>query len=234
MKIVKLYPAENSKFHFGEFGLESEDYIFHSDSLFSSLVINYIRKHGNDKLNEFVNTFPRVSSLFYGIKTESKEVLFIPSYLGFNFGNLKEDDRKIIKKVKFVSINSVKNSANIAKNINSNIIYSKDDGIENKDFQLFYSDVEQKVCIDRETGSALKGGLYNISFIRLSENVFFYFLVDSDQISEDMRSSIETIRNFGLGGKISNGFGQIKEIKIEDFSEFNNLNGNKYVNLSVV
>jgi CRISPR type III-A-associated RAMP protein Csm4 len=227
MKIVKIYP-EMSKFHFGYLGLDIDDPIFHSDSLFSTILINFIRKNGEDGIESFVENFPKISSLFYGFKGE-KEVLFIPSYLGFKFSDeFLKKDRKIPKKVKFISIEAVGNQ-NIKLNYKKNLAYLEDEG---DDINLFRDHMEEKVSIDRSTFAAAEDKLYNISYVVPEKNTFFYFFFDGD-LNDDLKKSIEMIKNFGLGGRINTGSGRIKDVKIEDYNDFY-FNGNSFVNLSVV
>ncbi|MCW1304938.1 MAG: type III-A CRISPR-associated RAMP protein Csm4 [Candidatus Parvarchaeota archaeon] len=243
MKIVKLYPKINSKFHFGYLGLDIDDIIFHSDSLFSTILINYIRKYGDETVKEFVKNFPNITSLFYGIKQGNSTVLFIPNIIGLTLPKeLIDKDRKISKKIKFISIGYLKNikSNNVRVNKSKNLIYLKDEGDE---INLFYRDTEEKVCIDRKTltvrkkklNEGDKGSLYDVSYVRPLDNTFFYFLIDSDAISNELEESIKLIELFGMGGEASVGSGVIKEIEIDDFNEFDDMKGgNKFTNLSIV
>ncbi|MCX8178347.1 MAG: type III-A CRISPR-associated RAMP protein Csm4 [Candidatus Aenigmarchaeota archaeon] len=232
MKIVKLYPHKNAKFHFGYLGLDINDYIFHSDSLFSCLVINHIRKCGESNIDYFVRNFPKITSLFYGIKSNGKDVLFFPFYLNFKLPEKLKSDRKIRKKIKMVSLGAIKNSSAIKTNNSKSLIYLDNEG---DDIKLFYEDVEEKVSIDKTTSLAEEGKLYSVSYIRLENDVFFFFIIDGE-LSDDLKDSIYMIKNFGIGGEISNGAGQIERIEIEDFDGFNDMNQNSsnYVNLSVV
>lgn len=233
MKIIKLYPRENSKFHFGHLGLDIDDNIFHSDSLFSTIVINYIRKFGTNNLEEFIRVFPKISSLFYGVNNGKYDILFIPIFIGFNFNkNLLEMDRKLPKKIKFISLNLLKDSSEIEVNRKRNIAFSISDNIQ-KDFELFTDELEEKVKIDRETMKAEEEKLYSISYIRPTKGTFFYFLLDG-QINREFEISLQLIKNFGLGGEISCGSGIIEEIKIEDFEELKLIKGDRYINLSIV
>jgi len=227
MKIVKIYP-EMSKFHFGYLGLDIDDTIFHSDSLFSTILINFIRKKGEDGIESFVEAFPKISSLFYGFNAK-KEVLFIPTFLGLKFPDkLLNEDRKIPKKVKFISMKAI-GREDIRLNYKKDLAYLEDEG---DDINLFSDHIEEKVSIDRQTLTAAEDNLYNISYVVPEKNTFFYFFVDGD-LNEDLKKSIEMIKIFGLGGRVNTGSGKIKDIKIDEYNDFDS-KGNYFINLSVV
>ncbi|MEM5807117.1 MAG: type III-A CRISPR-associated RAMP protein Csm4, partial [Candidatus Aenigmatarchaeota archaeon] len=227
MKIVKIYP-DKSKFHFGYLGLDIDDEFFHSDSLFSAITINYIRKFGDENINEFVSNFPKISSLFYGWKSK-KELLFIPKFLDFEIPkNLLDRDRKLIKKIKFISFDSLKEQK-LKVNKNKDIIYPEN---IDEDINLFFDHVEEKVSIDRITLKSAEDKLFNISYVVPNEKTFFYFFVDGD-ITDELKESINMIKIFGLGGRINTGSGKIKEIEFQDFPGFET-ESKYYTNLSVV
>lgn len=242
MKIVKLFPNKYSKFHFGLLNLEINDYIFHSDSLFGAIVSNYVRLFGSDDLDDFVRSFPLISSLFYGVKNDRKEVYFIPSpkdrYIP---KELLDEDRKLIKKIKFISFGYYKelvsdnlNAENVIVNDNKDLLYLKDEEL-NKDIKLFNHHVEEKVSINRKTGTTIERHLYTVSSIILNENVFFYFLIDENQMSERLKESIKAIESFGIGGERTTGYGSIEKVSISEFNhEFNHNVSEKYMTLSLL
>ena len=137
MKIVKLIPGDNDKYHFGEGGLTDSPIIFHSHSLYSAIINNLIKLYGDE---DFV---------VYGKKEENKEkkvlkddlkdiklssllpaiykleenddkprdfIYFLPkpaTKLGFDkeTQDKAEDDTKAIKEIKkiqFISVNALK------------------------------------------------------------------------------------------------------------------------------
>lgn len=229
MKIVKIYPG-TSKFHFGYLGLDIDDIIFHSDSLFSTLVINYIRKFGQENLQNFVSNFPKISSLFYGYRSNQKDILFIPKPTNFRFPEkMFNDDRKIPKKIKFVSLGCLINKDQMRTNTKKDICYTETD----EDIKLFERHIEEKVSIDRKTWTTKEDALYSVSYVIPNKNTFFYFLIDGE-ISKELEESIMLIKNFGLGGKTSHGSGKIDNIEINDIEIELNINSNSYTNLSVV
>jgi CRISPR-associated protein Csm4 len=194
MHIVKLIPNKNSKYHFGEGSLDESSYIFHSNSLFSAIVNNFIKLYGVDEFNNYKGEIKKlkISSLFpaiYKIKDDDskleieKEILFIPKpmvMLGFDEDtqDIIEEKPKDVKKIKFISIGALKkhNERALKKiTIGKEYLISKD---EKKDFgyakpekmDLFKKIIEQKVSIDRIKGTTLedneKGQLYTIEFIK--------------------------------------------------------------------
>ena len=109
MHIIKLYPYDNSLYHFGIAGLEETETIFHSDSLFSAIVNNYIKLFGEDDLEKFLNEAPVISSMFHFIESdESKSVLFLPKPLAeIYFFEEEPEDKKKIKKISYISFNTL-------------------------------------------------------------------------------------------------------------------------------
>jgi len=194
MHIVKLIPNKNSKYHFGEGSLEESSHIFHSNSLFSAIVNNFIKLYGVDEFNNYKEEIKKlkISSLFpaiYKIKDDNskleieKEILFILKpmvMLGFdkNTQNIIEEKPKDVKKIKFISIGALKkhNKRELKKiTVGKEYLISED---EKKEFEyakpekmdLFKKTIEQKVSIDRIKRTTLeddeKGQLYTIEFIK--------------------------------------------------------------------
>lgn len=247
MKIVKLIPKIRSKFHFGHLSLEINDHIFHSDSLFSTICWNLIKEFGKEKIEEFIKNFPKITSLFYGIKANGKEIYFLPkpSLFKITKGN-KEADQKKQKKIEFISIGVYKKlvfneltTDIIEHSKNWKLIYLIEE-YNKQDLDLFDEIEDQKVAIDRTTLTTSEGNLYTVSSIILHPNAFFYFLIDTDKLSEELAKSIEKIEDFGIGGEISTGYGQIKKVEIKDLnieqSDFRFLkeDKNKFMSLSII
>lgn len=272
MHIVRLIPNKNSKYHFGEGSLEESSYIFHSSSLFSAIVNNFIKLYGINEFNNYEDDIKKlkISSLFpavYKIKYDGKyikkidEILFIPKpmlILGFDEKTQKdiEEKPKDVKKIKFISINALKkhNERNLNKiTIGKEYLITDDEkkkfGYDNpENIDLFNKKIEQKVSIDRIKGITLeddkKGQLYTIEFIKplrgkknngYQNIVGFYFLIDFNNIGEELRkkitASINLIKDEGLGGKRSIGAGTFEKIIIDDFADkFNEENLNISIN----
>jgi len=185
-KMVILSPKPNSKFHFGEGSLEESSYIFHSNSLFSAIVNNYIKLYG---MKEFKNDIEklkniRLSSLFFKIK----DIYLIPKPEHPRFYILKKIVEGIkpndIKKIQFFSIKAYKellegeliwnedNLKEIMENqiVGKKILISKDEieiiknifeiegnkSLKDEKINLFSKIIEQKVAIDRIKNTSLE------------------------------------------------------------------------------
>ena len=197
MHVVKLIPDKNSKYHFGEGDLSESSVVFHSNSLFSAMVNNFIKLYGVDEFNKYGEEIKKlkISSLFpaiYKFKNKNSseiedEILFIPKpmvRLGFDKDTQKdiEEKPKDFKKIKFISIGALKkhNEGTLKKiTIGKEYLISDD---EKKKFKynklenmgLFKNIIEQKCSIDRIKRTTLddndKGQLYTIEFIKPLRN----------------------------------------------------------------
>ena len=194
MHIVRLIPDKNSKYHFGEGSLGGSSYIFHSNSLFSAIVNNFIKLYGVDEFNNYKEEIKKlkISSLFpaiYKIKDDDskleieEEILFIPKpmvMLGFDKDTqyIIEEKPKDIKKIKFISMGALKkhNERKLKKiTIGKEYLISEGEKekfryVKPKKMDLFKKIIEQKVSLDRIKGTTLedndKGQLYAIEFIK--------------------------------------------------------------------
>ncbi|MBW9220634.1 type III-A CRISPR-associated RAMP protein Csm4 [Methanothermococcus sp. SCGC AD-155-M21] len=193
MHIVKLIPYKNSKYHFGEGDLSESSLVFHSNSLFSTIVNNFIKLYGVEEFNKYKEKIKKlkISSLFPAIyKFKNKEnpeiedeILFIPKpmvRLGFDENTQKdiEEKPKDFKKIKFISMGALKKhgEGTLKKiTIGKEYLISDDekrrfnyDKPENMD--LFNNTIEQKVSIDRVKEITLehegRGQLYSVEFIK--------------------------------------------------------------------
>jgi len=137
MKIVKLIPSDNDKYHFGEGDLTDSPIIFHSHSLYSAIINNLIKLYGDEDFVEYEKKEGdkekkvlkdglkniKLSSLFPALyKLEENDdkpkdfIYFLPkpaTKLGFDKETLDkaEDDTKSIKEIKriqFISVNALK------------------------------------------------------------------------------------------------------------------------------
>lgn len=196
MIIVRLIPDKNSKYHFGEGNLFETSLIFHSNSLFSTIINNLGMLYGNrfieNNINELKNI--KISSLFpaiYQFKKEDvkneedieNEILFIPKpmiRLGFDKDTQKEieNEPKTIKKIKFISLESLKlhNKKKLKKIVldKNYLITEKERNDFNyknpQNIKLFSRILEQKVTIDRIKNTTLDidgtGQLYSVEYIK--------------------------------------------------------------------
>ena len=123
MKLIKLIPKL-------PFRIIMEDEIIHSDTLFSALINDIVMLYGNDATEKFINYFNNgeiaISSLLLGLNIYRedefiKHILFFPKPFArislSEPGNFKEEesekyDKKKAKKVKFLSLNLLKEVLN--------------------------------------------------------------------------------------------------------------------------
>jgi CRISPR-associated protein Csm4 len=81
--------------------------------------------------------------------------------------------------------------------------------------------------------------LFNVIYIKPSEGVYFYFLIDFDDNDGDFKKKLEAairlIRDEGIGGKKTSGAGLFESVKIDDATIFDSLNSNssKFMSLSL-
>ncbi|MEM2918346.1 MAG: type III-A CRISPR-associated RAMP protein Csm4 [Candidatus Altiarchaeota archaeon] len=244
MKIVKLFPAEDSKYHFGDHMLESTSLIFHSDSLFSAIINNY-RKLYPINVKEDVEHLKniKISSVFPAYD----DVLFIPRPITkLNFGkkmeNYMEKKSKDIKNIEFISLKALRDhnngtlDFNIETVIDKKFLISKD---EDKRENIFFEITEEKVGINRTNNKASEGNLFVISYVKPQDNTYFYFFLDEkveNDIKKKLYASIRLIADEGLGGERTSGAGLFDEIKIEDYNGFENyyIDSNYNMSLSLV
>jgi len=251
MKIVKLYPKENSKYHFGEYGLEDSSIVFHSDSLFSAILNNYAKLYGN--IDDDIENI-KISSLFLAYKVDEKNnIFFLPKplpKLNFNESGQKEADkkkRKNIRKIEFISLsvllNHNKRNVDFLEDlvIDEKFLITKEEKKEIKEKKFVFRINEEKVSIDRLKDFAMeeegKGQLFNVEYIKLSENVYFYFLIDDSKLKKDsikkLLAAIRLMQDEGIGGKKTSGAGFFEEVKIEDTNIFDKLNSNSSKVMSI-
>ena len=105
MKLIKLIPGENDKYHFGEGDLTDSPIIFHSHSLYSAIINNFIKLYGVDEFNKYKEELKKIklSSLLPAIyKLEDGKledfIYFLPRpatrRLGFDYETQKEIEEK--------------------------------------------------------------------------------------------------------------------------------------------
>lgn len=226
MKIVKLFAKENTKFHFGQLSLEIDNAIFHSDSMFSCLCHNYLRIYGDDGIKEFIDNFPLITSVFYGVYSNEREVLFISKPKTFFLPKiliLMNDNRKLAKKIKFISLELLEkyntiglSDTDIVLNPAKNTAWLKTE-IDQTNISLFEQNVDEKVSIDRASGASKDGSPYTVSSVTLAENAFFFFLVS--EVDKKLETCIKALETFGIGGELTAGYGQIKCVAIKEFND---------------
>jgi len=230
MKLIKIIPKQNTSFVFGDGSQENISEFFHSDSL-ASAIISSAKSYG---INVDYKNFPSITSLFYGIK----DTYFIIKPLPINLAKIFENERKINKEIKWISIKAYKNLLKEEKNfkkVGKHILVSE--GEEEITEELFSINTVTKNKVSRKTQSVEKDdGLFSITSLKPNKGVFFYFLVE--ELNEKFEKAISSLKYTGLGGNRSSGYGQIEDIEIieasSDFKEVISKNSDTYTNLSVV
>ncbi|MEM4396936.1 MAG: hypothetical protein QXR30_04755 [Candidatus Woesearchaeota archaeon] len=229
MKLIKLIPKKNSKFVFGS-SINEKFPVFHSDSLASAIINNL----NHLKISVDIDRFPKISSLFYGIRVKDKEILFIPFVkLESNKNKVEKfvlTDRKIFKKLEMQSLSSLFSyEVECMKKLRVLVTQQEREILEDVEFIYSTSSVI-KNFIDREKNKVREeGGLYEIEYITLNEGVFFYFLADS---IENIKDGIDLIKISGIGGRRSIGYGEIDRIEYDEINIVSD--GDKYLSLSVI
>ncbi len=258
MKAVLFKVNPGDRFHFGKYkpdvntGLENSDEIFHSDSLFSALVVTYDSLF--DNTNEFVNLFQegfiKISSLFYYLEFKGNRIFFLPKPVTLNL--TASGDHKKAKKIRYLSKKLYETLENPDQLLSDNVLILQDTfallkdelPVKNaEDVRLFHSIVDQKVFVNKEEQG---DDLYQLNVIEIADNSMidknikagFYFLLEmNEQILGTMESSFETVLEVlitnGLGAEKST-IGLIRNWEKENF-DFN-ISGpsdNQYLSLSV-
>lgn len=262
MQTIFLIPSQNSKYHFGDFGLETSSFIFHSDSLFSAIVNNYIKLYGEEELNKDVEEIKKIglSSVFPAVKSDKVEIYFISKpKVKLNFKKEYEekvkDKSKEVKKIQFISLGVLENHNKEGVEFSDDLIIDKKFLITRKESEkigkiekLFLKEMEEKTQVSRsyKTGEDEReeGEPYTVEFIKPMkkvkpmENVIFYFVYEDFNVNENIKTKINAairlIADEGLGGKITSGAGHFEKVEHKDCDLFDNLEGNCYLNLSLV
>lgn len=258
MRLVKLKPSKNSKYHFGETGLDDSSLYFMSSSLFSAVVNNFVKMYGEKDIESLTEL--KISSLYPAVDEE----FFIPKpHIFFLPKETFREEPKLSKRVKFVSLNYIKDIFEGKKpkfskeQIVDGLLFSFD-GFEKLDKEdrkgLFKTDYEVKVMLGRPYDNADFGenetGPYAIFYVYpVSSKFFYYFIYDDSKLTEDVKrkveASIRLICDEGLGGERGTGAGGFESIEFVDeenhissFVDFvNNLGGvatKKWMSLSLV
>ncbi|WP_423792978.1 type III-A CRISPR-associated RAMP protein Csm4 [Methanocaldococcus indicus] len=243
MKVVVLKPKINSKFHFGTGSLESTSYFLHSNTIFSTIINNYVKLYVSNDLDIEKIKNIRLSSLYPKIE----DIFLIPKpehpyfYILDNKHIMEGIKPKDVKKISYFSIGFYKELLNNEKDENywhnnlkeilenkyGNIILTDKEidkirNMINKE-SLFGKEIEHKIAMDRIKNITLeleKGQLYSVEFFKPNNNVEFYFLIDYNGLDKDttkkIDASIKLIEDEGLGGERTSGAGFFETVEIED------------------
>jgi len=241
MKIVKLKPK--GKYHFGESGLEDSSLTFHSDSLFSAIVNNYVALYGEKNIEKLESL--TISSVFPAFNN----VFFIPKpFTKLNFDKKEQEKiekkHKKIKEIEFISLNALKNHNEGTLKFDENLIIdkkflvTKEDNISKENTKIISSFSEEKIEIDRNKGTTAEGQLFNVEYIKLAKGGYFYFILDDSKLDNDIKknvyAAIRLIEDEGLGGERTTGAGLFEEVEFIDNSIIDKcMNSNYPYNMSL-
>jgi len=235
MKLIKFKTRKFAKFHFGEDALDSSSLYFPSPSLFSAIANNYVKLYGAEDLNKLLTI--KISSLYPGYKN----TYFIPRPLiKINLPKqVVDENRKIIKKIKFISFEVLKenNKGGIEFNkekdqLVNGFLFSSSElkKYGEIDGDLIFADLEDKVVLSRlsDTAEATSEGIfapYSVYYFYVdSDDLFFYFLLDDSSLQEDIKAKLESairlIPDEGLGGERSTGSGLFESVSISESADF--------------
>jgi CRISPR-associated protein Csm4 len=257
MKAFIIDCPSGSSFHFGKYApdlntaLSDSSEICHSDTLFSAMVVTYLKLFGNvDEFIQIVNngevTF---SSVFHCFENNGDYIYFLPKPLSFN--NIQD---KKIKKIKYLSDGVWQSIHNAQELLNDEIVI-----LQNKfavlrselgnlsKFQTenlkVYNDIYQtKVHIHKQEKT---GGLYEVHKIEMPDltqlDLFFktnlYFLFTESITNEDLKKRfykmLALLAFDGIGGERSSG-NMMLEYKIIEGLSLDHADSSSFTNLSLV
>lgn len=244
MKSVILKTKPNSSFHFGRYapdsdtGLSDTDSIFHSDSLFSALVVNYnaMFEDTDDFVHQFKNEYIKISSLNYYIEQNGTKIWFLPKPISFN--TIETQNHKSFKKIAYLSktlYESIQNPEDLLGEdiviVQERFALKKDELQINKDllshFKLYNNTIHQKVYVSKENQG---DDLYQLNVIEIADNtaiantisVGFYFLLETTSafntnFGNKFNAVLEVLKTAGIGAERST-IGQLSDIVIEDWN----------------
>ncbi|MEM1123518.1 MAG: hypothetical protein AAGJ18_23975 [Bacteroidota bacterium] len=249
MEAIILKCAPNARFHFGitapdnDTALSDSSPFFHSDTLFSALVITCSKvfpRKVSVLIDYFKNGELRISSGNYCVditekKQWQKRLYFLPRPSHFRLRGKHHADRKQINKVQYIS-------KTIWELGIPPEVWFEDGGscyqIENKQFLLHESDLPRekgklvKSFFEEQTAPKIadharkkEGNIYFQTDIHLRTTKIgtltlqphFYFLVDFGEEDENIRNLVHfligVLVDEGIGGAISTGCGKIEDVE---------------------
>lgn len=238
MKAVLLKLKEGAKFHFGMYApdidtsLSKGDIVFHSDSLFSSMVVTYNNLFNDTEMfiNQFETSNIQISSLNYFIEINNKLIFFLPKPINFNLTNV--DNYKSFKKIQFISKYLYETIENPIDLLNENVYIIQQKFAVHKNelvdlngkfnfLRIFEKELYQKVFINKKKQG---DDLYQLDVLEISDNshlsdsisVGFYFLKEtSSKFDNDFGKKTQTVfeilKNEGIGAEKST-MGYIEDI----------------------
>ena len=198
MKVAKLYGIS----------FTGEEPIIHSDTLYCALLdtlFQYCEKM--DKSEKYEQL--ALSSAFPFIETEKYTKYFIPfsaDIFQVVCGKFREKVPKEVKKVRLYDVKVLKDLENFEK-------YAL-----KKDREFRHVEERTHITIDRKQGTALKGQLFvkKVQIFGKKAGVYFVF---PDEFEDDVKETLNVLKEVGIYGDKSVGLGSFSEYKIESDAE---------------
>ena len=201
----------------------------HSDTLFGAICFAIGQIHGDDVMTKTIEKFKGkppflISSTFPYVKSDKDVVYFLPKIIEDikKIHNYNIDSFKILKSVKYVSIDVFKDWANgnidgtyILKNINKYIV--KSGLLFPKERQLKFSIKNLDVSRNQINRMSHISDIYYFNgYICKNIGLFFMIRLYDEEYDKLLRGALKFLRDRGFGKDISVGNG---EFEIEEFSE---------------
>lgn len=258
MKITRIPLQAGSRFHFGEFridtnvGLSSTSVIAHSDTLFSAIInCASVLGHADNLVKYFKDSEINISSLFYYLKREDSIVCFLPKPVSLEIDNKTDGNHKKRNKIKFVSLGVWKNGFNQEKWFESDNVDYK---IIQDEFVLLtaeYKSIQpeetRKVSIYEITQCPKspirkidEESIYYQTDIVISDNghdietgFYFFYDVSNTEIELIFKNAINVLSKTGIGGERNN-MGRKMGNPVFCEVSFDNAGSDSYINISLV
>lgn len=243
MKAVLFKLKQGAKFHFGMYApdvdtsLSRGDIIFHSDSLFSSLIVTYNNLYTDTNLfvRQFKDNNIQISSINYFLEINNKKIYFLPKPIHFNLTNVNE--YKSFKKIQFISkylYEIINHPGELLEDsviiLQQKFAVHKSELIDIEHYsvflRLFDKELYQKVFVNKKTQG---DDLYQLDVLEISDNlnlkvpisVGFYFLkMTSEDFDKEYNNKLkniyEILKNEGIGAEKST-MGNIEDIEEVDW-----------------
>ena len=258
--LIKLKCLPGAQFHLGESTpfedsvLHKSSEIIHSDTLYSALVC-LAAKIGIENPDQILGT-GRISSCFYTMEKGNNNIFLLPRPTVPLFGDISY---KEIKKIKYVSLGVFESEIptrlwfdKINRNCYHKDLVAGNNWIATKaEFQKMNIEFEQadklklyqmqtlpqvKVHTDEKINN-----LYQVERLQIADNklidknlnIHFFFLFEGE-LSGDLITVLHLLKDEGLGGQRSIGFGLFSGIEIISGIKNFDFGGNAYINLSLL
>ncbi|AIS52886.1 CRISPR subtype III-A-associated RAMP protein Csm4 [Thermoanaerobacter kivui] len=207
----------------------------HSDTIMSGIINSYSLLFGKQKTDELINSFLDGKPAFKVSSTMPylMDKFFVFKPMGLDLQEyVKSDDKKKIKKVRFVGEEDLSNLFKGAFEPAGDFLLKAEEKAQ------FYSDLwkikeRPRVAIDRITSSS---NIYYFTHCQFKKDtgLWFYLEILDQNLEDEIKAAIRLLGDEGLGGDRTSGLGLFEPEFIE-VSSTNNLkkDGSYYMLLSL-